>query len=129
MLEKKLILMATDRKLLLRVKNIYCYITDETGFDDVYLKVNGKKIWPKNRRFYPVRPGRTKVNVDLGDFDKNTSLEIEVWDFDYISRNDLLGKVLVFLDEPGGPYTTDMIQNQEETLKAKYSIEWEIDFV
>jgi hypothetical protein len=99
------------------------------GFDDVFLVLKGEKIWPKNKRHHPIRPGQTIVNVEIKGFDINTALEIEVWDFDYISRNDLLGKVPVFLDEPGGPFTTDMIQNQMETLKAKYSIEWEIDYV
>ncbi len=121
--------MVVQRKLLLRILNIYCYITDETGFDDLYLVINKKKVWPARKRFFPIRPGRTTVNTELKAFDPDTAVEIEVWDFDYISRNDLLGKVPVFLDEPGGPYTTDMIQNKYETEKAKYSIEWEIDFI
>lgn len=120
--------MSEQRGLKLILANIYCFLTDETGFDDLYLVVSNKKVWPKSHRFKAVRPGRTKVNVEIPGFNPGDQIEVEIWDFDYISRNDLLGKVPVFLDEPGGPYTTDMVQNTQETKKAKYSLEWEIDF-
>ena len=54
--------------------------------------------------------------------------EIEIWDYDFISPNDLLGVVKVYIDEPGGPYSTDMVPNKKETKRARYTLEWEIDF-
>ncbi len=120
--------MDQKRKLLLRLLNLYCFLTDESGSDEIYLVVDNKRVWPEQGRFHSVRPGQTVINTQVGGFRPGQEIEIEIWDYDYISRNDLLGKVPVYLDEPGGPYITDMIQNEQETEKAKYSIEWEIDF-
>jgi hypothetical protein len=120
--------MDNKRKLLLKLLNLHCYITDESGSDEIFLVVNDQKIWPSNRLFCNVRPGCTRIMVDLKEFDAGTSLDIEVWDFDYLSSNDLLGIIRILLDEPGGPYVTDMIQNRNKTDQARYSIEWELDY-
>ena len=121
--------MENKRKLLLKLLNLYCYITDETGSDEIYLMVNREKIWPVDRVYCDVGPGRLGILVDLREFDAGTSIDIEVWDYDYLSSNDLLGIVPILLDEPGGPYITDMVQNREKTDKARYSIEWEVDYL
>jgi hypothetical protein len=66
--------------------------------------------------------------VEIRKIDPGTNMVIEIWDYDYISRNDLLGTVTVYIDEPGGSYSTDMVPNEKETKRAKYILEWEIDF-
>lgn len=120
--------MSDSRKLKLILSNIYCFLTDESGFDEIYLVIDNEKVWPMNRRFRIVKPGKTKINIDISGFEAGMQVDVEIWDFDFISRNDLLGKVPLYLDEPGGPYTTDMVQNISKTMKAKYSLEWEIDY-
>lgn len=121
--------MENKRKLLLKISCLNCYMTEETGSDDIFLMMDQQKIWPEDQKFIPVQPGRTPVSVELKEYDPGTSVEIEIWDYDLLSSNDLLGTVHILLDEPGGPYLTDMIQNRKETEKAKYSIEWELDFL
>ena len=120
--------MASDRKLFINILFLKCFITDEIGFDDIYLALNGEKIWPRRQSFKPVKPGDTKIDAEIKGLDSNMLLDLEIWDFDYISSNDLLGKVHLLIDEPGGPFTTDMVPNSLETDKAKYSIVWEIDY-
>lgn len=120
--------MASERKLFVKILCINCFFTDELGFDEIYLLVHGKKIWPENEKYIPVKSGRTEVNVAIGNLESNSELEIEIWDFDYLSANDLLGRVQLLVDEPGGPYTTDMVPNVAKTIKAKYSLVWEIDY-
>lgn len=120
--------MENKRKLLLKVLSLYCYMTDESGSDDIFLMINQQKIWPREHKYQPVSPGRMPVSVELKDLEEGRHVEIEIWDYDFISSNDLLGKVRLLVDEPGGPYITDMIQNIDETDKAKYSIEWELDY-
>jgi hypothetical protein len=120
--------MTSERKLIIKISLLKCFMTEEMGFDDIYLVVNNEKIWPENHSFKPVKPGNTEINVELKGLHPNEQLDLEVWDFDYLSSNDLLGKVTLFVDEPGGPFTTDMIPNSVETDKAKYSIVWEIDY-
>jgi len=121
--------MENKRKLLLKISSIYCYVTDESGSDDIFLMIDDEKIWPRDHKYHPVSPGRTPVSIELKGYYPGTRIEIEIWDYDFISTNDLLGTVRLLVDEPGGPYLTDMTQNREETDKAKYSIEWELDYL
>jgi hypothetical protein len=120
--------MASERKLFIKILILKCFVTEERGFDDIYLVLKSKKIWPQNQPFKPVMPGDTKIDVVIKGLDPNMQVDLEIWDFDYLSSNDLLGKVPLLIDEPGGPFTTDMIPNSTETDKAKYSILWEIDY-
>ena len=121
--------MADERILFIKILLLNCFVTDEIGFDELYLVVNKEKIWPQNQFFKSINPGSTTIDVKIFDLLPNTQIDLEVWDYDYLSSNDLLGTVPLYIDEPGGPYTTDMIPNNEETEKAKYSIVWEIDYM
>lgn len=120
--------MVNLRKLKVRLLNLNCYATEESGYDDVFLMLNGEKIWPKKKRQQGVGIGTTALNVDIEDLDPDTKLDLEIWDYDVISANDLMGHVPIYVDAPGGPYTTDMIPDPEEAKLAKYMVEWEIDF-
>jgi len=121
--------MVDERKLFIKILQLNCFITDEMGSDELYLMVNDEKIWPQNHLYKAINPGSTDVNVKIFNLSPKTQIDLEVWDYDYLSSNDLLGTVPLYIDEPGGPYTTDMIPNQEETEKAKYSFIWEIDYM
>ena len=118
--------MDSEQKLLCRLIYLNCIITDETGFDDVFLKVNGKKVWPKRKKQKSVHPGITTLDVEIREIDPGTNMVIEIWDYDFISRNDLLGTVTAFIDEPGGPFTTDMVPNEKETKRARYILNPEV---
>ena len=121
--------MVDERKLFIKILQLNCFITDEFGFDELYLVVKKEKIWPLNDTYKSVKQGITDININVYNLSPNTWVDLELWDFDFISSNDLLGKMPLFIDEPGGPFTTDMIPNKEETDRAKYSIVWEIDFM
>ena len=120
--------MVNLKKLKVRLLNLNCYATEESGYDDVFLMLNGKKIWPVKKRQQGVGIGATPLNVEIEDLDPGTKLDLEIWDYDVISANDLMGHVPIYVDEPGGPYTTDMIPDPVEAKLAKYMVEWEIDF-
>jgi len=120
--------MISNKNLKVTLVSLNCYETEETGYDDVFLMLDGKKIWPQNKKQHPVKIGTTSINVDLEDIKPGSNLDIEIWDYDVISANDLMGHIPLFVDEPGGPYLTDMIPDPEEAKLAKYTLEWEIDF-
>ena len=120
--------MTSERQLFIKILQLKCFVTEERGFDDIYLVLNGEKIWPPKQLFKPVKPGDTSVDVVIRHLSSNVQLDLEIWDHDFLSSNDLLGKIPLLVDEPGGPFTTDMIPNSMETDKAKYSIMWEIDY-
>jgi|GEM_PF-730882 len=121
--------MEDKRKLFINILQLNCFITDEIGHDELYLVLNGEKIWPEQQNYRAVKPGTTDINLRIDDLNPNTELGLEIWDYDYLSANDLLGTVTLFIDEPGGPYMTDMLPNTDETKKARYSITWEIDYM
>ena len=102
--------------------NIHCHVPDESDLDEVYLKYNGKKIWP-SKRYRQLKPGATPVETEIKDLEREGFMEIELWDYDFLSRNDLLGKFRMPLDQAGGPFTTDL--TKEGNTSAAYTLEWE----
>lgn len=115
----------SDEKLTVRLKSLMCFVNDEDKFDDVYIKYKGKKIWPLNKKHEDVSVGRVELNIDIPDVTPNEEMVLEIWDYDLMSRNDLLGKTRMIADQPGGPYTVDMAPNSEKDV-ARYSIEWQV---
>lgn len=115
----------SEENLTIRFKSLICFVTDEEKFDDVFLKYNGKKIWPADKKHHPVPKGSTKLDFTISDITPNKELIIELWDHDNFSPNDLLGKFTMVPDRPGGPYTVDMVTTHEKDV-AKYSMDWQI---
>ena len=108
------------------LRNLYCYFVEEWGHDDVYLKLNDQKIWPEQKRQMPIKMDTvTKLDVSVNGLVSDEIVKIELWDWDLLSSDDLLG-VFTLNVSSGGPFTTDMDPNLEETKKAKYTLEWEI---
>ncbi len=111
----------------LKLTRLHCYFVEETEYDDVYLKYNGKKIWPADKRQQPVMMDTTTdLNVEIREIAKNQEVAIELWDWDFLSPNDKLGTFKLIVQGDPGPFSTDMVQNQKETKKAKYTLDWEV---
>lgn len=112
-------------KLTVRLKSLMCFVNDEDKFDDIYIKYKGKRIWPTNKKHEDVSVGKVDVNVDITDVTPNEEMLLEIWDYDLLSRNDLLGTARMIPDQPGGPYTVDMTPSSDKEV-ARYSLEWQI---
>ena len=104
---------------LLRIR---CYISDESDGDEVFLKLDKKKIWPTDSK-YVVLSGERPINIDLREVEERTLIEVELWDYDTWTPNDKLGIFKMLVDEKGGPYTSDLVRDSGSG--AKYSLEWE----
>jgi len=111
--------------LAIKINSIHCYAYEESNGDEVFLKLNGKKIWPEAEKYHQMKDQSAEVNVMVLNLKTNEFIEVEVWDYDFWSPNDLMGKIRMLIDKPGGPYTTDM-QLAEANQMARYSIVWEI---
>ncbi len=108
----------------LKLLKIHCYIPDESDADEVYLKMNGKKIWPVNgNKYESMKDNSFPLDLEF-KVEKGSKNLIEIWDYDVISADDLLGTVEIKADQAGGPFNADMVQ--KETDHAKYSLEYEI---
>lgn len=115
----------TNEKLTVRLKTLMCYQNDEAKFDDIFIKYQGRRIWPTDKKHEDVAEGSTKIMIDIPDVIPNEEMILEIWDYDTWSANDLLGKARLIPDQPGGPYTVDMTPINDKEI-ARYSIEWQI---
>ncbi len=108
----------------IRLNRIHCILPDEIDKDEMYLKYKGKKIWPEGAVYYRLDTG----DVVLADLTMEVDegwVEIELWDFDYLTRNDFLGVFRFKVDDQPGVYTNSMKQ-KEENSTASYVLDWEI---
>ncbi len=108
-----------------KILGLICRIPDETDLDEIFLKLNGKKIWPESKKYKRIKMGKTDLDFILKDVNPGDKVEIELWDYDFISANDFLGTFTFFLDDPGGPFTTEL--SKKDTAVASYSLEWKYD--
>lgn len=116
-----------DKKLTIVLLRLHCYFVEETGYDDVFLKFQGKKIWPQNKKQQPVMmDSTTELNLEIKNISRYSNMEVELWDWDLLSPNDKLGVFRMNVDGSPGPFSTDMVQNLKETRKAKYTLDWEV---
>lgn len=120
--------METSRKsLILILLRLHCYFVEENGYDDVFLKFNGKKIWPEIKKQQPIMMDTTtELNVEIKNITKDQEICIELWDWDLLTPNDKLGTFTMKNEGGSGQFSTDMMQNRKETSKAKYTLDWEI---
>jgi len=103
--------------------NILCYLPDEST-DEVYLMYEGKKIWPLNEKFSSMKEDSSSSLKIETSVIRGATIKIELWEYDDLSPDDKLGKFLLEADKIGGPYTSDMIK--EDNGKSKYAINWEV---
>ncbi|MEQ9288581.1 MAG: hypothetical protein RIG77_16795 [Cyclobacteriaceae bacterium] len=115
----------SDSNLTIRLKSLTCFQNDEDKFDDVFIKHEGKKIWPTDKKHEDVSVGNYKLGVDISGIKPNSEVILEIWDHDTFSPNDLLGSTKMIPDQPGGPYQVDM-QPAHDSDIARYSIEWQV---
>ncbi|WP_258104436.1 hypothetical protein [Marinoscillum sp. MHG1-6] len=108
----------------IRLTSVQCTTPDEIDKDEMYLKMNGKKIWPEGDSFYRLDTG-DKVELGLEIEVQEGWNEIELWDYDYVSLNDLLGVFKFTVDSNLGQYSTSM-EILEKDSTASYILFWEI---
>jgi hypothetical protein len=106
----------------LRILNLKCYLSDEADGDEVYLESEGGKIWPTDHKFIQVTGEETAIGVDF-KIQKGESMDIELWDYDMLSANDHLGRIVIQADAHGH-FTNDFIKQGND--QSKYGLEWEI---
>ncbi|MDH5597537.1 MAG: hypothetical protein OEY34_00340 [Cyclobacteriaceae bacterium] len=107
----------------LRLLKLHCYLSDESDADELFIKLDGKKIWPSDKKYYKIKEDSVEIKFET-KVEKNSEVVVEFWDYDLFSANDLLGTVKIIADASGGPYTSDMVK--KEAGNARYALEWEL---
>jgi hypothetical protein len=114
--------MGIATKLKFRLRCLRCLLNSEYQGDEIYLKYNGRKIWPEDRIWYRVFEGEEVVmNVTQPVANIGDKVELELWECDLISHSKL-GNFNFLVDAVYGTYTVDMVS---ENSTAKYSLVWD----
>jgi hypothetical protein len=94
--------------------------------DEIFLKYNGKKIWPADKKYEQIKTGeKTEVDISIPNIAHGSEVTIEIWEWDLFTFNDLLGSITMKIDSYGGPFLVDMRASKEQE-SAKYSVQWEV---
>lgn len=107
----------------IKILSIICNIPDEEDQDEIFLKLNDKKIWPAKSKFERIGVD-DKLDIKLAGKFNGSTLALELWDYDYTSRNDHLGTFHLELNEPPGNYGTILTPNDDVTDHADYMLNW-----
>jgi hypothetical protein len=107
------------------IRHLHCLLCDETDKDEVYLVKDGERIWPE-KVFDRMDCGdRRAINVTLSH-QGDAPLQIQLWDFDFLSPNDLLGIFSIHLTQNDvGSYSTTLAKADMNST-ASYILEWEV---
>ena len=80
------------------------------GADELYIKVNGSKIWPSGK-YKDINSQQTK---DVGyNLPLERTVTIQLWEYDTISSDDLLGYLTLGSDHQTGNFTY-LVHNPNE---------------
>lgn len=106
----------------LRILSVKCYLPDESDGDEIYLKSNGKKIWPIDAKYVQISGESAEVNLEM-IIQKGDKIPIEIWDYDNFSANDHLGDLIIQADAHG-QFVNEFTKKGKD--KSRYALEWEL---
>ena len=106
----------------LRILNLKCYLPDESDGDEVFIKSEGKKIWPIDAKFIVASEENTPIDLEF-IIQKGDVISYELWDHDRLSANDHLGDITIHADAHG-QYINEFTKPGND--QSKYALEWEL---
>lgn len=111
---------------ILKLSSITCMVPDESDKDELYLKLNGRKIWPKKSKYHRIDTDET-VKINMRFRVTEGRIALEVWDYDLASKDDHLGTFFFAVKNKSGRYSELMTNNMEVSEHASYLLNWEIE--
>ena len=106
------------------LKSITCHKPSETDKDEIYINYRGNKIWPDSK-FVRIDTDETiELNVPINN--PTIWVEIELWDYDYLSRNDHLGDFVFKSSNYSREYQVEMKVMDRYEGKVEYTLTYEI---
>jgi len=124
-MERPLAKKSKNNKLVkCKLKALRCYRSSERGGDEIYLKLDGKQMWPQvpYERIHSM--GEVEINLSIVTGKSAGSIRIELWEKD-ILKDDFLGYFLFVPNGSEGEYVSDLrLANKNDT--HRYAMVWEI---
>ena len=102
--------------------SLQCNLNDEIDKDEVFLKLNDKKIWPGGKLYKQINSGE-KIEISKSLEHPEGNVCIELWDFDFLSKNDKLGEFTMKLDSEKGTFFSNLKVTRAGST-ASYMLEW-----
>jgi len=109
----------------IKLLSITCHQPSETDKDEIYLKFRTEKIWPSGAKFVKIDTNDT-VDVNLVLDISTISVEIELWEYDYLKKDDHLGDFIFMSSNYSGQYSSELKVSDEWVGKTKYTLRYEI---
>jgi hypothetical protein len=119
--------MKTEDEGILELIQLDAHFQTEQDGDEIFLKLNGKKIWPINRSYFSCQKEVAHIQLNVKKDVKvkpEQKVNIELWENDFIFFKKKLGDFTLILDQRGGPFITDLQLKSKEF--ARYSLMWEV---
>jgi hypothetical protein len=88
------------KQIVCHLQSLHCHHCQEREGDELFMKFNGKKIWPSDEKYVKgndncIIPINFKMVVEA-----LKPVTLELWDYDFLI-NDLLGRFIFMADEEG----------------------------
>jgi hypothetical protein len=114
------------KKYECKILAIQVHHQTEADGDEIFLKLNNKKVWPANKAFELSNMTKSvEVNYFFDVDESCSAVDIELWEYDYIFiGSQCLGRFMLSITETGGPFTTDL--SKADGVIAGYSLKWEV---
>lgn len=113
--------MSTKSKFLV-LHSLVSYMPSEDDGDEIYITYKGKKVAPTDSSYYRSLPnGELALRVEIPLEPSEEWAELELWDHDLLSRNDLLGSFRLKVDEVDDGFTAELIQKEP---RSRYVLNW-----
>ncbi len=94
-----------------------------SGKDDLYVEINGKKVWPENKEFQVIG-SQTKINSPTS-FPTllNRDVTIKLFDHDQFSKNDVVADLTIYPQITPNVYTYVIAKESENSI---YEIQYTV---
>lgn len=108
------------------INSIICEQPQETDKDEIYLVFKGKKVWPRDQKFFKIDVDDTlEVGMKMKINGKGW-LKLELWEYDLTSKDDHLGTFHLKIDDSTGEFS-EMLTNTDPKSPVSYFLNWKIE--
>jgi hypothetical protein len=114
----------TPKKKFLRLESLVAYRQSESDGDEIFIKYKDEKIAPKDAKFLRMAKDLVALNVEIELDSDQKWVELELWDYDRFSPNDILGKFKLLVDQVAETFTAELVR--EEASDGKYILNWSV---